>query len=52
MVGVTLLAWQFPWVAAALALILLALGLLLTYFLLTRIRRGLARLRARRTTPT
>lgn len=47
-VGMTLLAWQFPWVAAILALILLVIGLGLAYFLLSRIRRGLARLRARR----
>lgn len=47
-VGMTLLAWQLPWVAAILALILLVIGLGLAYFLLSRIRRGLARLRARR----
>ncbi len=47
-VGVTLLAWQLPWVAASVALVLLVLGLLLVYFLLSRIRRGLARLRERR----
>jgi hypothetical protein len=46
-VGMTLLAWQFPWVAAVLALILLALGLTLAGFLLSRIRRGFARLRRR-----
>jgi Domain of unknown function (DUF4126) len=46
-VGMTLLAWQHPWVAAVLALILLALGLGLAYFLLSRIRHGLSRLRAR-----
>ena len=46
-VGMTLLAWQFPWVAAVLALLLLALGLGLAYFLLSRIRRGFARLRSR-----
>ena len=47
-VGVTLLAWQYPWVAAAIALTLLVSGLTLVYFLLSRIRRGLARLRERR----
>ena len=47
-VGVTLLAWQYPWAAASIAVLLLALGLTLAYFLLTRIRRGLARLRQRR----
>ena len=46
-VGMTLLAWQSPWVAAVLALILLALGLSLAFFLLSRIRRGFARLRRR-----
>ncbi len=46
-VGVTLLAWQLPWVAAGIALTLLVLGLMLTYFLFSRIRRGLARLRNR-----
>src|SRR5829696_310058 len=33
-VGVTLLAWQFPWLAAGIALVLLALGLGLTVILL------------------
>jgi hypothetical protein len=47
-VGVTLLAWQYPWVAAAIALTLLVSGLALVYFLLSRIRRGLARVRERR----
>ena len=47
-VGVTLLAWQYPWVAAAIALTLLVSGLALVYVLLSRIRRGLARLRERR----
>ena len=47
-VGVTLLAWQYPWAAAGVALALLVLGLLLAYFLLSRIRRGLARVRQRR----
>ena len=47
-VGVTLLAWQYPWPAAGIALTLLVLGMLLVYFLLSRIRRGLTRLRNRR----
>jgi len=38
-VGVTLLAWQFPWVAAGIALTLLVLGMLIVYFLLSRVRR-------------
>jgi Domain of unknown function (DUF4126) len=46
-VGVTLLAWQFPWLAAGIALTLLAGGMLLVYFLLSRIRRGLKRVRER-----
>jgi hypothetical protein len=46
-VGVTLLAWQQPWVAAAIALVLLVAGLGLAVFLLRRIRRGWARLRTR-----
>ena len=46
-VGVTLLAWQYPWPAAGIALTLLVLGMLLVYFLLSRIRRGLTRLRNR-----
>lgn len=49
-VGMTLLAWQFPWVAAVLALILLAIGMALVVFLLGRVRRGLARLRQRHLT--
>lgn len=49
-VGVTLLAWQLPWVAASIALTLLVVGLVTVYFLLSRIRRGLARLRQRRFT--
>src|SRR6266542_6814146 len=39
-IGVTLLAWQHPWVAAGVALVLLTLGLGLVVFLLRRIRRG------------
>jgi hypothetical protein len=46
-VGVTLLAWQQPWLAAAIALVLLAAGLALAVFLLRRIRRGWTRLRTR-----
>jgi hypothetical protein len=46
-IGVTLLAWQLPWVAASIALILLVIGLVTVYFLLSRIRRALARLRDR-----
>jgi Domain of unknown function (DUF4126) len=48
--GVALLAWQFPWVAASIALTLLVSGMTLVYFLLSRIRRGLGRLRSRRST--
>ena len=40
-VGVTLLAWQFPWAAAVIALVLLAAGLGLAAFLLRRILRWL-----------
>lgn len=47
-VGVTLLAWQFPWAAASVALVLLVLGLVLAYLLLSRIRRGWVRLRESR----
>ena len=49
-IGVVLLAWQFPWTAASIALVLLVIGLVTVYFLLTRIRRGWARLRQRRFT--
>lgn len=49
-IGVTVLAWQQPWVAASIALTLLVIGLVTVYFLLSRIRRGLARLRQRRFT--
>jgi O-antigen/teichoic acid export membrane protein len=48
-VGVALLAWQYPWAAAGIALTFLVLGMLLVYFLLSRIKRGLTRLRQRRT---
>lgn len=44
-IGVTLLAWQLPWVAASIALTLLVIGLVTVYFLLSGIRRGLARIR-------
>ena len=47
-VGVTLLAWQFPWAAASVSLVLLVLGLVLAYLLLSRIRRGWVRLRQSR----
>jgi hypothetical protein len=46
-VGVTLLAWQMPWLAASIAVTLLALGLGLAVFLFSRVRRGLTRLRER-----
>jgi Domain of unknown function (DUF4126) len=49
-IGVVLLAWQFPWAAASIALVLLVTGLVTVYFLLTRVRRGWARLRQRRFT--
>ncbi|HEY6747127.1 MAG TPA: DUF4126 domain-containing protein [Mycobacteriales bacterium] len=49
-IGVTLLAWQMPWLAAGIALTLLVIGLATVYLLLSRIRRGLARLRQRRFT--
>lgn len=42
--GVTLLAWQHPWIAAAIALVLLVAGASLAVFLVSRLRRGLARL--------
>lgn len=47
-IGITLLAWKYPWAAASIALVLLVLGMLLAYFLLSRIRRGWVRLRERR----
>jgi hypothetical protein len=43
--GVTLLAWQYPWIAAGIALVLLVAGVSLAVFLVRRVRRGLARLR-------
>jgi Domain of unknown function (DUF4126) len=47
-IGVTVLAWRFPWAAASVALVLLVIGLVTVYFLLSRIRRGISRLRQRR----
>ena len=49
-VGVTLLAWQLPWVAASIALTLLVIGLVTVYFLLSRIKRAIGRVRQRRFT--
>ncbi|HEU4347036.1 MAG TPA: DUF4126 domain-containing protein [Actinoplanes sp.] len=48
-VGMTLFAWQFPWAAAIVAIVLLVLGLTLAAVLLSRIRRGFSRLRRRST---
>jgi hypothetical protein len=42
---VTLLAWQYPWVAAGIALVLLVAGAAVAVFLVRRVRRGWARLR-------
>lgn len=42
--GVTLLAWEHPWIGAAIALVLLVAGASLAVFLVRRLRRGLARL--------
>jgi Domain of unknown function (DUF4126) len=49
-IGVTVLAWQMPWLAASIALTLLVAGLVTAYFLLSRIKRGLAWIRRRRFT--
>jgi Domain of unknown function (DUF4126) len=49
-IGVVLLAWQLPWLAAGIALTLLVVGLVTVYYLLSRIRRGWARVRRRRFT--
>jgi uncharacterized protein DUF4126 len=46
--GVVLLATAHPWLALAVATVLLAAGITLAVFAAKRIRRGLARLRARR----
>ena len=50
--GVILLAWQHPWIAAAIALVLLVAGASLAVFLVRRVRRGLARLRGGRSRPS
>ncbi len=42
--GVVTLAWQYPWAAAGIALVLLVVGLSLAAYLFTRIRRGWHRL--------
>ena len=42
---VTLLAWQYPWVAAGIALVLLVAGAAVAVFLVRRVRRGWDRLR-------
>jgi Domain of unknown function (DUF4126) len=39
---VTLLAWQYPWVAAGIAVVLLVAGAALAVFLVRRVRRGWA----------
>ncbi len=46
-IGMTLFAWQFPLAAAIIAIVLLGIGLTLVVFLLSRVHRGLARLRQR-----
>jgi Domain of unknown function (DUF4126) len=46
--GVSLLAWQHPWVAAVIALTLLVAGASLAVFLVSRLRRGLKRLQGGR----
>ncbi|MFL6129026.1 MAG: DUF4126 domain-containing protein [Mycobacteriales bacterium] len=46
-VGMTLFSWQAPWAAAVIALVLLGLGLRVTVRLLSRVRRGFARVRRR-----
>jgi hypothetical protein len=45
--GVVLLAWQYPWAAAGIAIVLLVIGLGLAAFLFSRIRRGWRALAAR-----
>ena len=39
--GVSLLAWEHPWIAAVIALVLLVAGASLAVFLVSRLRRGL-----------
>jgi hypothetical protein len=46
--GVTFLAWEHPWIAAAIALVLLVAGAGLAVFLVSRLRRGLTRLQGGR----
>ena len=46
--GVTFLAWQHPWIAAAIALVLLVAGAGLAVLLVSRLRRGLTRLQGGR----
>jgi hypothetical protein len=45
--GVALLAWQYPWVAAVIAAVLLVLGVSAVAYLFSRVRRGWKRLGAR-----
>ena len=42
--GVTLLAWEHPWLAASIALVLLVAGASLAVFLVSRLRRELTKL--------
>jgi hypothetical protein len=46
--GVTLLAWEHPWPAAIIALVLLVAGASLAVFLVSRLRRGLTALQGGR----
>jgi hypothetical protein len=46
--GVTLLAWEHPWLAAIIALVLLVTGASLAVFLVSRLRRGLTALQGGR----
>jgi hypothetical protein len=46
--GVTLLAWEHPWLAAGIALVLLVAGASLAVFLVSRLRRGLTALQGGR----
>ena len=43
--AVALLAWQYPWVAAGIAVVLLVAGAALAVYLVRRVRRGWARFR-------